>query len=411
VKATTPQPNTVLTESLKPVNLLILLLFFGNTFLMPHGLSLSFFLTPVFIYYIFQSKQSIKLLFVFLLILAVFGSLHLLNGVQLFSFFKSNVLFIAAMLSFIAAYQYFRLNGERLADHFKQINLYNFSFFLLALVLLFIPLLRNVLWSQVSMGHNIDRAPRLQLFSPEPSHYALLLSPVLIYYILSFLIEQKKSKYLLSLVMIAIPFLLSFSFGNFMAVGVSILMALLLFWKNLLLSKKNLRILFFSAVSATALALLIFALYPENFITKRLSNVLNGADSSANGRTFQSFGLAWHLAKTKSIFWGIGLGQIKEMGGAYYRDFFPYISTIPDPVRIPNSNAEVLATFGTLGLCLKTGITGLVFLWKKLYRNIFSTTLFIFIFIFQFMGSYLINFTELFIWALIFANPFQKFNK
>jgi len=399
------------TQSLKPLNLVIVLLFFGNTFFLPHGLSLNFFLAPLFLYYIFQSKRSIRMLISFLAILIIFDTVHFLNGVHLSSFLKSNLLFVGAIISFIATYQYFKKNADQVAGLFKQINLYNTAFWLIAVAFLFIPFVGTIFWSRVSMGHQFDAAPRLQLFSPEPSHYALLLSPLLIYYILSFLISQEKKKHFLGLALISIPFLLSFSFGNFMVLTISILIALIIFHRYLLLNKNNVRIFFFFLAGLSLALLILFLLVPDNFIYKRISNVLNGVDSSANGRTFQSFGLAWHLAKTKSTFIGIGLGQIKEIAGLYYRDFFPYITTIPNPVRIPNANAELLATFGILGLCLKIGVTGLVFFYKKLYRNIFSTTLFVFMFTFQFMGSYLINFTELFIWALIFANPFQKFNK
>ena len=410
MKTTALQTNTVLT-SLLPVHVLVLLLFFCNTFLLPHGLSLNFLLAPLFLFSIFQSKRSLRMLCVCMGIVFIFDVIHWMNGVQATSFLKSNLLMTGGIITLVAAYQYFRNNGERMAIHFRQINLFNFFFFLVALVMLFIPVVRTIFWSDISMGHTIGSVARLQLFSPEPSHYALLLSPVLVYYLLSYLVSDQKRNYALALILISIPFLASFSFGNFMVMGLSILLTLLLFSKKLVLRKDNLKIILITLVALIIITAFFAAFLQDHFIHKRISNVLSGTDTSANGRTFQSFGLAWHLAQLKSSWFGIGLGQIKELATPFYRDFFPYITTVPDPVRIPNSNAEVLASFGIIGLTLKLGITGLLFFSKRLYNNAYSTMLFIFIFVFQFMGSYLINFTELIIWALIFANPFQKFNR
>lgn len=401
--------NTFLKNSLSPLNVLVVLLFFFNTTVLPHGLTLSFFCAPFFLFILVKYRYSIKLLLCLCALLILFDTVHFAQGIILSSFIKSNVLFLGTIISFVTSYHYFKLKGESLSEHFKQLVLFNTFFVVLAIITLFFPYIYRYFWSDVSMGHDVDETLRLQLFSPEPSHYALLLVPLVIYYLFTYLQSDKKLSQLLPLILVSIPFFLTFSFGNFVVLCLSVTLTIILFYRTLIVKTQSQRLVLYTLCGLTMIALVAFFILPEHFIQQRIQNVLSGKDTSANGRTFQSFGLAWHLAKLKSGMWGIGLGQIKELATPYYRDFFPYITYVPDPVRIPNSNAEVLATFGLVGLTLKLVITTVGFIILRLYRNAYTTTLFIFIFVFQFMGSYLINFTEILFWGLIFANPFKKF--
>jgi hypothetical protein len=65
---------------------------------------------------------------------------------------------------------------------------------------------------------------------------------------------------------------------------------------------------------------------------------------------------------------------------------------------------EMLATYGLYGFLLKLFFEIFFFIRLKVYNNLFSLCLFIFIFIYQFTGSFVMNAAELGIWALVFGN-------
>jgi hypothetical protein len=79
-------------------------------------------------------------------------------------------------------------------------------------------------------------------------------------------------------------------------------------------------------------------------------------------------------------------------------------------VRIPNGMAEILATFGIYGFVLKLFLEVWFFIKRKIYTNIYAFTLFMFIFIYQFTGSFIINVAELGAWAVVFAIRFPEFD-
>jgi len=137
---------------------------------------------------------------------------------------------------------------------------------------------------------------------------------------------------------------------------------------------------------------------------------MTGRDTSFKGRSFDSFHLAWILAKEKSIFFGIGLGQVKVLGqglwDSYYRTVFS-----ANEITIPNAVAETMAIFGITGLVIRFFIEGYLFYKTKVYTNYFRLGLFIYIFIYQFTGSFIFNIAEYVIWVMAFSSIFPEFNR
>jgi hypothetical protein len=70
---------------------------------------------------------------------------------------------------------------------------------------------------------------------------------------------------------------------------------------------------------------------------------------------------------------------------------------------------EMLATYGIYGFILKIFFEVFFFIRLKIYSNLYSLGLFIFIFIYQFTGSFLVNAAEIGIWAIVFAGRFPVF--
>ena len=95
-----------------------------------------------------------------------------------------------------------------------------------------------------------------------------------------------------------------------------------------------------------------------------------------------------------------------------WREFYDYNFSISE-VAIPCAVAETFAVFGFMGVCYKIRI-GDVFLFfrTKVYTNYYRLAIFIFIFIYQFTGSYIMNIAEYAIWIMAFhPGLFDEFSK
>jgi hypothetical protein len=77
---------------------------------------------------------------------------------------------------------------------------------------------------------------------------------------------------------------------------------------------------------------------------------------------------------------------------------------------IPNAAAETLAIFGWAGLILRIGIELFFFFLTKVWTNYYRLLLFLFVFIYQFTGSFITNVAEYVIWILAFTNVFHQFD-
>jgi hypothetical protein len=210
--------------------------------------------------------------------------------------------------------------------------------------------------------------------------------------------------------MVAIPLVLSFSMGVLASITLSFLL-LVLFNFRTFISKKY----FFYPVASLLLAIFFFLVYstlfyPNNPLFVRLYNVFSGADSSANGRTFEAFQLAYMIAELKSIWWGIGLGQVKVIGDEVIKTFYNYPPEV-GRVNIPCAMAETMAIFGIIGAGLRLFLEIFLFFKTKVYTNYYRTSLFLFIFIYHFTGSFITNIAEYVIWILAFSNVFPEFTR
>lgn len=119
---------------------------------------------------------------------------------------------------------------------------------------------------------------------------------------------------------------------------------------------------------------------------------------------------AFDLANSKSIWLGVGLGQIKILGHDLIINFYQYEGDFADIVRIPNAMGELLATYGIVGVIYKLSLEIYLFFKHSLYTNYFNFSLFLFVFIYQFTGSYLVNTAELLLWTTAIFVRFPELN-
>jgi len=384
-----------------------LLYFFLNSFLLPSGLLYTAILTPLLLLWLYQYK-TFKKVWLFFAFMIPFACIHFLNGVETRYYLISSVLFFTVFIFALSFYQFLKVCVS-LRSIFRKILIINFILVIIACVLFFIPSLRNIFWITSSVSYGLEKLPRLKMLTYEPSYYSTLLVPIAIYYYLKMLFLKLSNAGLIA-IMITLPLLLSFSMGILLGIPLALAILLSLNLKLFFINKKIFQYIFLIIFLAVILILLLLLFYPDNALFIRIHNLFEGKDSSFRGRTFDSYKLAWEVASQKSILFGVGLGQVKVLGLELWKTFYQYNFSINE-VAIPCAFSETLAVFGIVGIVLRIGIQIFFFFRTKVYTNYYRLALFIFIFIYQFTGSYIYNLAEYVIWILAFSPVFVEFNK
>jgi hypothetical protein len=208
--------------------------------------------------------------------------------------------------------------------------------------------------------------------------------------------------------MLFLPYVLSFSMGVIAAaIGAGILLWVI-YAKRLTRKRRILNAMITVAAGAGAALLVLLLFFRQNPVFLRIRNILSGEDSSGNGRITDAFILAEKLLGKKSEYWGVGIGQIKIMGEATIRNYYLYYTDFR--VAIPNAVAETLAIFGWVGVSLRFFIEFFLFFQTRVWTNYYRFLLFLFIFIYQFTGSFITNVAEYVIWILAFTRTFRQFD-
>lgn len=384
-----------------------LVYFFFNSFLLPLGLLYTTILTPLLFIWLYK-ENHLRNFSLFFIITIPFAIIHFVNGVEPKFYFISYALFLSAFI-FALCFIEFVKKCITLRRIFRFIIILNFFFILVACVAFYIPALKHDFWLVTFVSEGLDKFPRLKLLTYEPSYYCLLLVPIVMYYCLKMLFFDFPNAWLTAF-LIALPLLLAFSMGILIGIPLAIFILFLLNI-NVFMGKKNVRkIIFLIVFLVIASVALLLIFYPDNPLFTRINNLFTGRDSSFRGRTFDSYYLAWTVANKKSIFFGVGLGQIKVLGLELWREYYTY-NFAPNEVAIPNAMAETFALYGIVGVCIRLGIEIFFFFKTKVYTNYYRLALFIFIFIYQFTGSYLFSIAEFVIWIMAFNNTFPEFDK
>jgi hypothetical protein len=232
--------------------------------------------------------------------------------------------------------------------HFRKLTQYNFAFTLLAIVLFFTPY-QQLVWYVSAVSEGLFRFPRLALLTYEASYYSTLLVPLFAFFFLRLLLGDITQRNVLLTLMLSFSLVLSFSMGVLGGLVLSLII-LVLFHLRQFLSRKTVLYPFLGLVCLGVLGvILLFVVFPENPLVLRINNILEGSDSSGRGRTFEAFELAYLIAETKSVWWGVGPGQIKVAGDYIIRTFYGMTPAGEISVTIPCAFAETLAIFGLIG--------------------------------------------------------------
>ncbi len=381
-------------------HILVLIYFFVNSLFLPAGLLYTMILTPLF--YFWSVKQGAhKIITYFIICWLPFTLFHVLNGANLYYYTKSSIMLFTVYV-FSYTFHLF-LKKKKIQTYFPLILKINFILFLIAVALYFTPWI-EVLWTVRNLTIEIKDFPRLEMLTYEPSYYSFLLAPIAIYYTLKLvLLSTTWIKTITYTCTIYLPLLFSFSLGIISSTVIAFILFFLLNIKTLYPKKK----LFYSITSITILIvlglLLLLVIYPDNPLYERLGDLVEGKDISAKGRTYNAFQIAHEIVEEKSLLFGVGLGQIKVVGSEIIRKFYHYNIHDLASIRIPNSLAETFAMFGIIGLILRFGIQFFLFFKTKVFTNYYRTVVFLFVFIYQFTGSFFTNTVELVMWVIAFT--------
>lgn len=397
------------TSPISPESLVLIGFFFFNIFLLPAGLLYTTLLTPLFVLLLLK-KRKWKILALYALISILFAYQHVADLLDKGAYLKSYVLFSSAVIFTIWVYDYLLENKDKLGYYFKQLTIYNTAFVILAIIGWSVPMIRELMWYDVPIHPAIPAFSRLRLLMYEPSFYSFQLAPVFLFYFTSYVFDQA-NRYATAFVLLAIALVLSLSFGVLAGMVVSILIVFLSHAFVLLKRKR----VFFATLYLTLLAgiglFILWHFFPFNPVVDRVEKIVAGHDNSTNGRTWEAFLLAWRILGETDYLWGAGWGQIKVVGQPIIVEYYNYEGEWRDLVRIPNAMAETLASLGLIGAIGRLVAEIGLFFYSKVYQNYYRLILFTFLFIFQFMGSYLTNIYEYLMWVMVFLPIFPQFDK
>ena len=369
--------------------------FFLNHAGLPNGLFYTTICSPFFFLWLYL-KGHRWLTAKFLLLLSPFILAQIAMGMPSPLYFLQSTLLLWTVYVTVYAFYWALSNSSGIDRLFDQLIVLNFCVALFALATLITPL-RLLLWhddSDVLSG--TSHLLRLSLLTTEPSVYAELMLPLLIFAAIR-LLRDPTTRNLLYLIMIGIPVLLSQSFGG-VSIGLAGLgIAILTSYRRLLRQPRNLMI------SVCLLIVVGALLLTNNPLSERVVQVATGGDSSTKSRTIFSFIVAFTVASSKSLWWGAGLGQSKlvdvsDLGLGFTVGI------------IPNAVAGTFAEFGIIGVMVRFGAEFYLFFRTKVFLNSFSLSMFVVAFITQLTGSHMMDVQQYLMWCFAFFPFFPDLN-
>jgi hypothetical protein len=378
---------------------LFILYFFFNTMGLPKGLYYTSVLLPLF--YLYLLKNNVRHVTTYFCIwMSPFVVMHFVNGVSWKDYVVSLTMFFSVYVASYAIREGLH-QTRNIGTFLVAIIKVNFLLSLVGLLLKFTPY-AFVMWREGDViSADIDEMMRFQMFMYEPSQYSHLIAPLVLYAYFRFLHDSCLSRLGL-LLMVIVPLLMSYSFGNISAIMIAITLINAIYLRQIFRLNRK----YVLAIPFVLLAVLAVSLKGPFLI--RLQNFLSGHDSSGQARTVLSYIFSYQIAKTKSLLWGVGFGQVKLLGVDIIAEINP--SWAEAGARLPCAIADTMATCGFIGIFIRLFLEFVFFMKKKVYKNYLRFALFIYMFVYQFTGSYLSNIMEYVIWTVAFSSLFPEFS-
>lgn len=383
----------------------VLLYFFFNSLGLPFGLTFTSLLAPFFYGWILVTDRR-EVLLPYVALLLPFAFFQLWQGVDLKSYAISMLNLALVYISAQAAYSFLRKAND-LEKLFRFVLIFQFVLCLVAIPLLFTRW-DEWMWMEQGITEGVRSFRRLKLFTYEPSYCAFIFTPVFFYFFLQYLFRQNRMRGWLLFPMLLLPYVFSFSLGVMAAIVLAMLLTWLCWIRRLTRKRRVLNAVVWSGTFLAAAGAVIILFFRNSILVLRLQNIVLGRDTSGKGRTSDAFVIAGRILDTGNEWWGVGIGQIKIVGADIIRTYYMYLNDFT--AAIPNAVAETLAVFGWVGLALRFGLQFFFFCYTRVWGNYYRLLLFLFVFIYQFTGSYVTNLAEYVAWILAFTNVFPRFD-
>lgn len=369
-----------------------ILYFFFNSVGLPTGLFFTTILAPVFYAWVyFEGRRWVTMWF--LAVLFPFFVAHGLNGVDSLPYYARSTLLLWTAYVTAYAFCWALLQTHDLERLFDELIVANFIAAMVSVLLLVTPA-KTLVWDNQADVIGASHLYRLRLLTSEPSVYAELMLPLMVFAALRLVLAPTRRSFCYA-VMIGFPFLLCQSFGGLGSFVIGVGLAALFAFRRLLKRPRTVVILVLLAIVIAAVVVI------PNPISERLSQVASGEDSSAHSRTIFSFYAGYAVAATKSFWWGAGLGQGKLI------DVSDVALGFTKGI-IPNAVAGTFAELGIVGLVVRFGVEIFLFFRTRVYKNPFRMAMFAVAFAAQLSGSYLNNVQEYLMWCLAFGPFFPE---
>lgn len=381
--------------------------FFFNSFMLPDGLLYTILLSPVFLYWLMVKKAPVvRGISIFLFCWIPMLVIHYSNGISMTAYLKSSVLYFTVFLFGMTVYTWFKYYSFTYEPIMERVLKMNFLFVVVCVFLLLAGK-SEVVWSVTDISEGVSDFPRLRMLTYEPSYYSLLLIPSFLFYFQYIFYRTITRRQWILLATVIISLGLSLSYG---AIFISLLtlglFVLYNFFSNMR-RRQNKRFLVFLSFMLVIGAGLVLTLFADSGFVQRILNIFEGNDSSINNRSSQAYFLATSIAGLKSTLFGVGPGQLKILGEDLISLVYAFSNDDSGQMaRIPSSMADLLATFGWVGFSVKLLAELILFRKTRVKRSSFRLCLFIFMFIYQFVGSFSTNIVEIFFWVLAFSPVF-----
>lgn len=383
-----------------------LVYFFINSVILPFGLLYTSLLAPLFYIWVLLKRKKGPLM-PFIICLLPFILVHLLLiGVDEWQYTVTMLNLLAIYIFGQAFYTWLKIDPDK-EGVLRSVLILNFMLCLFAIVSYFTPF-QDVFWIRQNLTSGVEGFLRLKMFTYEASYYALLFSPVFLYFFLQYVLQKNRINKWWLLFMLFTPFILSFSVGVIVCLLMAGLICFVLHFNSLHTKRRIVNGAINILFAGSLFLVIVFIFFRDNPLFIRFENIISGNDSSASGRTKDAFIIAQSLLDQGNSWWGIGPGQLKTEGADLIRAYYLYHYTAP--VAIPNAAAETLALFGWVGFTLRIAAEFFFFVITKPWNNYYRLTIFLFIFFYQFTGSFITNAAEYVAWILAFTNAFPAFD-
>lgn len=380
--------------------------FFINSLALAFGLTYTALLAPLFYIWILLVRKK-EILLPFIAILIPFVIIHMAVVEVDTKSYMTSLLNLVLVYIFCQAVYTFLLVCNDVEKIFHQVLIINFVACLIAIPVYFTSQF-SIFWDEQDIKEGVGKLRRLRLLTYEPSYYAFLFTPLFFFFLLQYFFKQNKIRGSLLLLMVFLPYLLSFSIGVIGAILLALFFTWIIYFKRLTSKKRIANAIITTGVTLGSVMMILVLFFRHNPVFTRISNIFKGLDISAKGRTVDAFLLAGKMLDEKNKYCGIGLGQIKIVGDNIIGDYYLY--NMDFTASIPNAAAETLAIFGWTGFILRILIELFFFFYTRVWTNYYRLLLFFFVFIYQFTGSFITNIAEYVIWILAFTNVFHQFD-